>query len=219
MNCCKRLPLLFLCYSLNWDGGLSLAQMTLPSQFGSDGDSINYNGHTTWMTLNEMKARLEFLKLQGELLEGQRKTDALTAINKIQKEMYEDIKKQNQTNENLQQEIQKLRKLLLEEEPKHDQADLCISYNTDQKNLKDEASPNLQLPDELKSKSQIIWTAIQKAKKQIDQLIKEGNPKAAKIVIYDEGELSSFPEKMQKKAYLYIDSEVEAYKATVLSEK
>ena len=193
--------------------------MTLPSQFGSDGDSISHNGQTTCMILKEMKARLEFLKLQGELLEGQSKTDALIVINKNQKEMYEDIKKQNQTNENLQQEIQKLRKLLLEEEPKHEQADLCISYNNDQKTLKDEASPNLQLPEELKSQSKIICTAIRKAKKEIDQLIKEGNPKAAKIVFYDEEELSSFPEKMQKKAYLYIDSQVEAYKATVLSEK
>jgi hypothetical protein len=193
--------------------------MTLPSQFGSDGDSINYNGQTTWMTLGEMKARLKFLKLQGELLEIQRKTDTRIAIIKIQTEMYEDIKKQNQINENLQQEIQKLGKLLLEEEPEHDQTDLSTSYNTSEKDLKDEAAPNLQLPDELKSHSEVIWVAIQKARKEIDHLIKEGNLKGAKIVLYDEEELSSFPERMQKKAYLYIDSEVEAYKDTVLSEK
>ena len=219
MNYCKRLPLLFLCYSLNCAGCLSLAQTTLPGPFGSDDASIDINGQTTWMTLGEMKARLKFLKLQGELLEIQRKTDMRIAINKIQTEMYEDIKKQNQINENLQQEIQTLGKLLLEDEPKHDQAELCISYNTDQKDYKDEALTNLQLPDELKSQSQTLWTAIQKSKKEIDQLIKEGNPKAAKIVIYDEKELSSFPKKMQKKAYLYIDSEVEGYKATVLPEK
>jgi len=171
------------------------------------------------MTLGEMKARQKFLKLQGELLEGQRKTDTLIAINKIQKEMYEDIKKQNQINENLQQEIQKLGKLLLEKEPEHDQTDLSTSFNISEKDLKDKAAPNLQLPDELKSHSEVIWVAIQKAKKKIDHLINEGNLKAAKIVLYDEEELSSFPERMQKKAYLYIDSEVEAYKATVLSEK
>jgi hypothetical protein len=218
MNYCKRLPLLFLCYSLNWEGGLSLAQMTLPSQFGSDGDSMNYNGQTTWMTLSEMKARAEFLKFKNEQLERQNKIDMLTAIIKFKEMMYEDIKKQMQINDNLQQEINKLR-MVLEEESNYGKSDLCTSYNTSEKDLKDEAAPNLQLPDELKSHSEIIWVAIQKAKKEIDHLIKKGNLEAAKIVLYDEEELSSFPERMQKKAYLYIDSEVEAYKDTVLSEK
>jgi hypothetical protein len=218
MNYCKILPLLFLCLLLIWGSGLSLAQTTLPGAFGSNGDSMNYNGETVWLTMREIEARAKVMQLNAEILEIEANNWRLTKINSMQKALYEDIKKQDQINDSLQQEINELR-MVFQGEAKYDQADLFAFYNTERKYSKDEASPCLQLPDDLNSYSEIIWTVIHKSKKEIDLLIKKGNSEAAKIVFYDERELGSFPEKIQKKAYLYINSEVEAHKAAVLLEK
>lgn len=218
MSSSHKKSLLFLSSLVIWLGNLTLAQSTLPEPNTRTAGSMDYNGQTFWLTSREMEQLYRATKIQNEILESQIKTEQLKSIVAFQKEILKKINEQKKINDNLQQEINSLR-IELQDESNINLGDEILFLTGDLKNPNEENTLKIQIPDQLKPQSETILMAIQKVRKEIDVLIKKGKTEAAKIVFYDERELDSISKEMQKEAYIYINDEVEFYKASILPKK
>jgi len=199
-----------------------VAQTPLPESNQSYSHFINSYGQNSTMIAqaeglaynHDLRATALLLELKAEQLRTEMAKQKLEAERKLIAE----INKQKQINQNLQNEISHLNRTL-NEEPKHEVTITSSYYMPEETQAKSDAQLKREVPQQLSSHVKQVHLAIEKARSEIDALIQKEKAELARTVLYDEKDLASFPVEKQRDVYLYIDSEIEAYKKAVLQQK